>query len=140
MSLRTLLVSSSLSTILLVAFVSSAAPQHRHEGSCALAGYNVTEVVPYRVEERVGRGVLRRLAGAKLFIPAQQGLTKELIGANVTRHLREMGSTTMPGCPLDLESVSVTVSSGTTGYWVQISAKNRDAAKEILARARHLVR
>ncbi|HEY8943588.1 MAG TPA: hypothetical protein VIM73_04970 [Polyangiaceae bacterium] len=139
MSLRQLLVSSSLSAMLLVATAASAAPASHHDGPCALAGYNVTRVAPYRIEERVGRGVLRRLAGAQLFIPAQQGLTKELVGANVTRHLREMRSTTMPGCPLDLERVSVTVSSATTGYWVQISAKDREVAKEILARAQHLV-
>lgn len=140
MSLRTLFVTSSLSLMLLTGLTASAAPAPRHEGPCAFAGYTVTQVLPYQVEERVGRGVLRRLAGAQLFIPAKQGLTRELVGATVTRHLREMQSTTMAGCPLDLERISVTVTSGTTGYWVQISAKDRHTATEILARARHFVR
>jgi hypothetical protein len=41
---------------------------------------------------------------------------------------------------LDVEHVSVTVSSANTGYWVQIAAQDRAAAKEVLARAQHLVR
>jgi hypothetical protein len=137
---RKFIVSSSLAAVLLVSFVVSAAPAQRHEGPCTLANYKVTQVIPYRVEERVGRGVLRRLAGAELFIPAQPGLTKELVGAQVIRHLKQMKATTMAGCPLDVEQVSVTVSSANTGYWVQIAAKDRAAAKEVLARAQHLVR
>lgn len=140
MSFSKFVISSVVAVGLLVPLAAVAAPAHRHDPGCALSAYSITQVVPYRVEERVGRGTLRRLAGAKLFVPAQPGMTKEWIGSNVRRHLREMGATSMAGCPLDVDKASVTVTSGTTGFWVQISSKNPKAAQEILARAAGLVR
>lgn len=140
MSLRRLLASSSLSAILLITSAANATPTPPSDPGCTIAGYTPTQVVEYRVSERIGRGrFVQRMAGAKVFIPAQQGLSKELVGANVIRHLRAMEKTTMGGCPLDMDRISVTVTSGTTGYWVEIGSKDRDSAKEILARARRLV-
>ena len=139
MSIRNLIATSAVAAALLVPFAATAAPKHQHEAGCALAGYDVTQVAPYRVEERVGRGTYHRLVGAKLFIPAQPGLTREWIGANVSRHLQQMQASSMPGCPLDVEQIKVSVSPGKTGYWVQIAGPNNASAKEILARAQHLV-
>lgn len=140
MSIPNLITTSAVAIALLVPLAASATPQHEQDAGCTLAGYNVTQVAPYRVQERAGRGVYYRLRGAKLFVPAAPGLTREWIGANVTRHLQQMKASTMPGCPLDLDAVTVSVSAASTGYWVQIAGKNEAAAKEILARSQKLVR
>jgi len=140
MSLRKLIISSALATSLLVPFAAGAKTGHKHDAGCALAGYNVTQVTPYRVEERAGRGTIQRLAGAELFIPAEPGLTRELIAAKVLSHLQTMRTSSMPGCPLDVDRITVTVKSGTTGYWVQIAGKNAGDARQILERAQQLVR
>lgn len=140
MSIRNLITTSAIAVALLVPLAAGATPKHAHAAGCTLAGYDVAKVAEYRVEERAGRGVYNRLRGAKLFVSAQPGLTREWIGANVTRHLQQMKTSSMPGCPLDLDEVTVSVSAASTGYWVQIAGKNDAAAKEILARARKLVR
>lgn len=139
MSILKTIISTSFAASLLVPFSAVATPPHRTDPGCALAGFKVTEVAPYRVQVRTGRGTTQRLAGAKLFIPAQPGLTREWIAKTVTRHLHEMKAGTMAGCPLDLNHIQVNVASGGTGYWVQISGSDFASAKEILARAQHLV-
>jgi hypothetical protein len=140
MSPRKLMVTSSLAALLLVPLSAGATPTPAHEGPCALAGFSVTQVVPYRVEERAGRGTVRRLAGASLFVPAQQGLTPEYLQATLEKHLKAMQTRTMAGCPLDVDSISVKVTSAGNGYWVRIAGKDHKAAKEILARSQHLAR
>ena len=140
MFIRKFILSSAFAAALVVPFSAGAKTGHQHDAGCTLAGYNVTQVTPYRVEERAGRGTIQRLVGARLFIPAQPGLTRELIGARVLGHLEQMRTSSMAGCPLDVDRVTVTVASGSTGYWVQIAGKNGRDAKEILARAQHFVR
>lgn len=139
MTTRKFIISSSLAAALLVPLAVGATPTARGVEGCALAGYTVTKVVPYRIQERTGRGTVQKLVGAKLFVAAQPGLSAEWIGATVKRHLRQMQTRSMPGCPLDVNSVKVSVASAGTGYWVQIAGKDSTAAKEILARAQHFV-
>jgi hypothetical protein len=107
---------------------------------CALTALKPTKVVPYRVSQRLGRGVHERLVGASVFVPAQSGLTAEWIGAKVEGHLRGMKAQGMPDCPFAVSSVKVSVAAGSTGYWVHIAGKNATDAEQILARARTLVR
>jgi hypothetical protein len=104
-----------------------------------LAAFQVTQVASLYTRVNAGKGIARRIAGAQVFVPAQPGLTAEWIQANVTRHLAAKS----PGsydCPLDLDGIKASVVSGGTGFWIQISSENGDTAKEILNRARRLVR
>jgi hypothetical protein len=140
MSPRKFIVSSGFAAALLVSVGAAADSSHQHGDGCTLAGYTIAEVAPYRVREQVGRGTVERVAGAQLFVPAKAGLTRELIGANVLAHLERMRKGSMAGCPLDVDGITVTVASGSTGYWVQIAGTNARDAKEILARARHFAR
>lgn len=140
MSIRRLILASSLAASLLVPFAAGAVSEQAHDSRCALASYKVTRVAPYWTEERVGRGTIRRLAGAELFIGAERGLSREFVEATVRRHLEQMRTSSMPGCPLDVDRIRVSVVTGGTGYWVRIAGKDTTAAKEILAWAQHLVR
>jgi hypothetical protein len=90
--------------------------------------------------QQQGRGTVRRVIGAQLFVPAQPGLTAEWIQANIQRHQRETKVHRTYDCPLDLENVSLNVVSGGTGFWIQISSRDSDTAKEILNRAKRVIR
>ena len=107
---------------------------------CELRAFKANHVAPLRVQERVGRGTIERLAGAQLFVPARQGVTAEWLRARVEQHVSAMHHQGMPGCPLAVGGIQVAVVSGGTGFWVQIAAKNPDAAREVLRLAQSAVR
>jgi hypothetical protein len=100
----------------------------------------VTDVQPLRVTERNGRGSNERLAGAQVFVQAEPGLTAEWLQLTLQRHIVQMGSAPMADCPLDAKDVRVSVQSAGAGFAVNITGKNAAQAKEILRRAKLLVR
>lgn len=106
---------------------------------CILLDHKVTSVTPYRVLERSGRGSAERLAGARVNVRAEPGLTAEWLQLTIQQHLAKMEGTTMAGCPLDLDSVRVEVDSAGAGFAVKLIAKNPAQAKEVLHRAQLLV-
>lgn len=106
---------------------------------CILHEQQVVSVLPLHVEDRVGRGTVRRLAGAELFVRAQKGLTAEWLELKLKQHLAAMQSATMKDCALDVEKVAVQVRSAGTGFAVRLTAPNRAQAEEVLRRARLLV-
>ena len=108
---------------------------------CEIRTFNATQVAPLRTQERVGRGaVIERLKGAQVFVPAQQGVTAELLRARAEQHVAKMQHGSMPGCPLAVDGIQVTVVSAGTGYWVQLKANTAEGAKEVLQRAEAIVR
>lgn len=139
MSIRTLLSAAALvaSAVLSSPAPASAAPDAQAP-SCALASFKVTQVASLYADEHINQTVYRRFAGAQVFLPARPGLTAEWIRASIAKH--RANAQTTHECPLDVKGATVSVTSGGTGFWVQISAKNGDAAKEILNRAKRLVR
>jgi hypothetical protein len=113
----------------------SAAPAP-HAG-CIMAGHKVLKVQPLNVSERYGRGTVERLAGARVFVQAEPGLTAEWLQLSLQRHIAQMNGT-MANCPLDIKDVKVSVSSAGSGFAVQIVGKDAAQAKEILRRAQLL--
>lgn len=112
-----------------------AAPAHAH---CILSKHRVTGVQPLRVTERHGRGVSDKLAGAKVFVQAEPGLTAEWLQLTIQRHIAQMGNGGMKDCALDAKDVRLSVESAGPGFVVKISGKDAAQAKEILRRAQLL--
>ncbi|HET9931061.1 MAG TPA: hypothetical protein VFQ35_10255 [Polyangiaceae bacterium] len=107
---------------------------------CELHAFKANRVEPLRVQERIGRGTIEKLAGAQVFVPAQKGLTAEWLRARVEQHISGMSSQGMANCPLGVKGVRVTVASGGTGFWVKLQAKDSETAHEVLRLARAAVR
>ncbi len=139
MSIRNLLSAAALaaSAVLSSSVPASAAPD-AHAHWCALSSFQITQVASLYTDEHINQTVYRRFAGAQVFLPAQPGLTAEWIRASIARH--QTNAQTAYECPLDIKGATISVASGGTGFWVQISARDAETAKEILNRARRLVR
>jgi len=139
MSIRNVLSAAALVATAALSSPTPAAPApEAHAHWCALASFQITQVASLYADEHINQTIVRRFTGAQVFLPAQPGLTPEWIRASIARHQSNPRATYE--CPLDIEGATVTVTSGGTGFWVQISAKDADAAKEILNRAKRLVR
>lgn len=123
---------------LLVPTLASAAPEASGE-NCVLLGHKVTSVTAYRVWERAGRGATTRLAGARIDVRAEPGLTAEWLQLTIEQHLAKMRGG-MANCPLDMKEVRVSVDSAGAGFAVKIVAKNATQAKEVLERAQLLLK
>jgi len=119
--------------------VAVAAPTEAPSANCILAKHRVTQVQPLHVSERYGRGTVERLAGARVFVQAEPGLTAEWLQLTLQRHLASMNGS-MANCPLDAKDVQVKVVSAGPGFSVQITGKNAAQGQEILRRAQLLVR
>lgn len=102
---------------------------------CVLLEHQVTSVTPYRVLTHYGRGSTERLAGARVNVRAEPGLTAEWLQLTIQQHLTKMQGTTMAGCPLDLDNLRVEVDSAGAGFTVKLIAQNAAQAKEVLHRA-----
>ena len=112
-----------------------------HAKTCALGAFKVTQVASLYVTERAGKGSVERLGGARVFLPAQPGLTAEWIAANIAGHVAGARKHAVSyDCPLDVPGATATVSSAGPGFWVSIQAAEPEAAKEVLNRARRIVR
>lgn len=105
---------------------------------CPLKTYHITSVTPYRDRQPMGKAIFSRLRGAKLFVVAEPGLTKEWLQLTLARHVTETRGTVMKGCPLDLGDVTITVDSAGTGFAVKIIARDTEKAEEVLHRAKLL--
>jgi len=136
---KKILGSLALTSALLVAgasFAASAESSH-----CILQSRQVTHVTPYKVQERVGRSTVTKLAGAQVFVQAEPGLTAQWLQLTLARHISEMrGPTSMKDCALDLDDVSVKVDPAGSGFSVKLIAKNSKQAEEVLRRARLLAK
>ncbi len=110
------------------------------KSQCVLGSYGVTAVQPIRRIERFGHFESHRLVGARLFIPARPGLTPQWIQRNVDWHVAAMNGRPMAGCPMAVAAATVRVVSAETGFWVEITADSSASAKQILERARSVVR
>ncbi|HYQ46192.1 MAG TPA: hypothetical protein VER11_29685 [Polyangiaceae bacterium] len=118
--------------------VAVAAPAGAH-ADCVLSKHRVIQVQPLRVIERQGRNTSERLAGARVFVQAEPGLTAEWLQLTLQRHIASMHGT-MADCPLDSQDVQLKVVSAGNGFSVQITGKTAAQAQEILRRAQLLVR
>jgi hypothetical protein len=107
---------------------------------CILRDYQVKAVTPYRLDAQAGKISYKRLAGARVFLEAQPGLTAEWLRVRLGRHMAEMrGPATMRDCAFDMKDVNVQVDPAGTGFNVTFTAKDTEQAKEVLRRAQLLL-
>ena len=112
-----------------------------NEPPCILSEHKIVSVVPYKVDEHIGKNVTQRVHGALVYYNAEPGLTPEWLQLNFERHLAAMkGAATMTDCAFDLDTVRVDVSSAGSGYWVRLAAPNATTGEEVLRRVQLLVK
>ena len=134
---RKFITAAALGLLSTVAFGASAATP---SSQCKLIAYKASQVQPNYVDIRPRGDVIRKLVGANVYVPAQQGLSAEYLQSRVEAHMAAMKREAMPSCPLSVEGAKVSVTSAGNGYWVQISSNDQRSAEEILRRAQQLVR
>ena len=134
MAIRNLIAAISLSASILAPPAALASPANRPP--CMLNEYRVSAVKPYRVVDRFGKIKVERLRGAQIYVVAEPGLTREWLQLKLQRHVRAMQSATMGDCAFDLDGVRVATDSAGGGFWVTLTTKDSDTAKELLRRAR----
>lgn len=105
---------------------------------CALEGYVIRSITPYRAQEHTGRVPIWRLRGAEVQVEARPGLTAEWLQLRLQQHLQEMRRSAMKDCVLNADVARVTVSSARTGFTVRLIATDTKKAEAVLRRARVL--
>ncbi len=95
-------------------------------------------------EVRVGRSVMRRIAGATIVFRAVRGMTAEWLQRVVDCHLARNAALghdvpEMPYCPLVPRDVTAHVRSTGSGFAVDVRSGDHTSAAEVLRRARALV-
>jgi hypothetical protein len=115
------------------------APPDANRIAACFANHKVTKVAPYYTDiTSAYGGVASRLSGARVYVPAEPGLTGEWLHYELAQRIAS--ENTDPVCPLDLPGVSVDVESSGPGFWVNISAASDKQAQAVLKRAQRLVR
>jgi hypothetical protein len=120
----------------LVASAAVAAGSESGGGNACFASHRVTKVLPYKADFTAGEGRYTALVGASAFVPAEPGLTGEWLYSELATRIGKPEPES--SCPLDVPGINLSVQSAGPGFWVQISSKDRDAAKEVLRRAETL--
>ena len=126
---------SILATAVLVSVTAAAAEPSR--GVC-FGDHAVIKVVPQHAAVTAGQGTYERLVGARAYVPAKPGLTGEWLHAQLAQRAAELRTDTE--CPLDVPGVSIRVRSAGPGFWVSLTSRDPDDAKEVLRRAQTLTR
>jgi hypothetical protein len=120
-----------------IALAAPAAHADAPATECFLS-YKPNRVVPYEIEQVsvYERHIAYKvLAGAHVFIPAEQGLTAEWLRSQLDRRAAE--AKTASQCPLDVRGVRISVQSGGPGFWVTIASDDHESAEEVLRLAQH---
>jgi anti-sigma factor RsiW len=121
----------------LVLSMAAAAPARSRVSEC-FANHEITQVEAYFDEIWSEGSMYAVLIGAQIFVPAERGLTAEWLHRELAQRLAARRSDAQ--CPLDVPGVRIAIQSGGPGFWVNISTANEKAAKQVLERARELVR
>jgi hypothetical protein len=114
------------------------APLNANRIASCFSNHKVTRVMPYYQQITSAYGAATRLAGARVYIPAEPGLTEEWLHYELAQRIASDKSDA--ACPLDLPRVSVDVESSGPGFWVNISAAGDKQAQAVLKRAQRLVK
>lgn len=117
--------------------VAGVASANTPEPSC-FGDHSVVKVVPQRAAVPAGQGTYEQLVGARAYVPAKPGLTGEWLHAELAR--RSESPRQDANCPLDVPGVNISVRSAGPGFWVSLTSRDHDDAKEVLRRAQTLAR
>jgi hypothetical protein len=119
-------------------FARESEPRPTASAACPFVGHHLS-VAPYYVEETHIKTTTKRLAGARITVEAEPGLTAEWLRLQIGRHLNTMGnSSSMRPCPLHADDVRFDVQSEGTGFTVKLIAVDPKKADDVLREARAL--
>ena len=102
--------------------------------TCLFDKYAPTSSAPLNATQSDGYSNYVYLKGAQLFVPAQPGLTQEWLARSVETALASDES-----CQPAVRPVQVTVTSASTGFWVQLGANDTRTAKALVKWAQTIV-
>ena len=116
------------------------------DAPCPFHEHQITAVRSYETHQSSGKLTFKRLQGAEIYVQAEPGLTQEWLQLQLTQRIAQMraspsatstvrGAMMVNDCPLDVNGLSVQVTSAGSGFWVKLIARDADHAKEVLRRA-----
>jgi hypothetical protein len=135
---RKIILAAVLAAAAAVPAVGEAAPNS--SPPCILSEHKILSVLPYKVDEHIGKNVIQRVRGAQVYLQAEPGLTPEWLQLTFERHFVAMKGSAMPDCAFGVEKVRVDVSSIGPGFWVRLVAPDAKSGEEVLRRAELLVK
>ena len=103
--------------------------------ACVFDKYVPTTVEPYRARESVGYGSYTSVKGAQLYIPAQEGLTKEWLELSIERAFASDQA-----CHPDVKPMQVSVASAGNGFWVELIGHDAKQGQALLHWAETIVK
>jgi hypothetical protein len=107
---------------------------------CELLNHRLTGVKEHKVQEQHGKLTIDRVDGASVYVAAEPGLTAQWLERTLEHHVAAMRDSSMDGCPLAVEGISVSVSPASKGFWVTIHARDAQHGKLVAERAESLVK
>jgi hypothetical protein len=108
--------------------------------TCVFNKYSPVSVAPYNEEQSTGYDTYSLLKGAQLYIPAQEGLTKEWLQLTLQQALASKPFLNDEHtCHLSVRPEQVVVVSAGNGFWVQLIGHDEREAEQLLHWATHIV-
>jgi len=136
MTIRRIVASCATAIVLAAAAapaLASAEPVRSLAAQDVLADAQLVRVV--RAEKLFHKVTFQHPAGVELFVPAAPGLTAAWIARASDQHTAALVAAGDTTSPLTVEGVRMQVKEGRNGYYVSITAPDRESAAEVIRRA-----
>jgi hypothetical protein len=149
MSIKKLVYTSMAAGLMLVAgnAGSAHASNNQAKHACILDRHAPVAVAPFTVDPGADWGSYSSSGGAQLFVPASEGLSKELLAASMQKAVAAakaqasgQNSSAANSCKLPRVDVHVSVVSAGNGYWVQLTGHHPETSETLMKWARDFVR
>ena len=148
MSIKKLVYTSAAASLMLLAGYSPSAYASNTgaKQACILDRHAPVAVAPYTVDHGADWGSYSSSGGAQLFVPASEGLTKELLAASMQKAVAAakaqasgQKSSDASSCNLPRIDVHVSVVSAGNGYWVQLMGHHPETSEVMMKWARNFI-
>lgn len=149
MSIKKLVYMSLAAGLMLVTgYARSAYASNSHtKHACILDRHAPVAVAPFTVDPGADWGSYSSSGGAQLFVPASEGLTKELLAASMQNAVAAakaqasgQNGSAASSCKLPRSDVHVSVVSAGNGYWVQLTGHHPETSEALMKWARDFLR
>jgi hypothetical protein len=148
MSIKKLVYTSAAASLMLLAGYSPSAyasnTQAKH--ACIFDRHAPLAVAPFTVDPGADWGLYSSSGGAQLFVPASEGLTKELLADSMQKAVAAakaqasgQKSSVANSCNFPRVDVSVSVVSAGHGYWVQLVGYHPETSEVLMKWARDFI-
>lgn len=148
MSIKKLVYTSAAASLMLVAGYSPSAyasnTQTKH--ACIFDRHTPVAVAPFTVDPGADFSLYSSSGGAQLFVPASEGLTKELLTDSMQKAVAAakaqaagQNNSAANSCRFPRVDVHVSVVSAGNGYWVQLMGHHPETSEVLMKWARDFV-